>query len=132
MNLFITARKTESCWVFDHEHQNTIDEALCNGTELAIDWYYQGIEGKTPIVGDQLGFYLSTEKFKEATTQINLIESNDVGSTYKDSFSGMTIWLCPWLQGYFGEVPERIYVEPMPVRSIGEEELNELMGSIYK
>lgn len=132
MNLFITARKTESCWVFDHEHQSTVDEALCNGTELAIDWYYQVIEGKTPIVGDQLGFYLSTEKFKEAITQINLIESDEVGSTYKDSLSGMTIWLCPWLQGYFGEVPERIYVECIPDKSISEEELDEIMEHVYK
>lgn len=132
MNLFITARKTESCWVFDHEHQSTVDEALCNGTELAIDWYYQVIEGKTPIVGDQLAFYLSTEKFKEAITQINLIESDEVGSTYKDSLSGMTIWLCPWLQGYFGEVPERIYVECIPDKSISEEELDKIMEYVYK
>jgi hypothetical protein len=131
MDLYIVARKTPTCWVFDHEHQNTVDEALCNGTEFAIDWYYQVIMKETPSVGDKLAFYLSTEKFKDAITQINLIESDDVGSYYKDELSGMTIWLCPWLQGYFGEVPQRIYVECMPPeKSISEEELDELMSMI--
>jgi len=132
MNLYLIARKTPTCWVFDHEHQNTVDEALCNGTELAIDWYYQAIEGKAPLVGDQLAFYLSTKKFKEAMTQINLIESDDVGSYYRDSLSGMEIWLCPWLQGYFGEVPERIYVTCESVGEISEEELDEIMEYIDK
>ena len=132
MNLFITARKTPTCWVFDHEHQNTVNEALCNGTELAIDWYYQSIENKTPIIGDQLEFYLSTEKFEDAITKVELIETDEVGSTYKDSLSGMTIWLCPWLQGYFGEVPQKIYVSCFPVRTISEEEVDEIMEYVYK
>lgn len=127
MDLFITARKTPLCWVFDHEHQNTVDEALCNGTETAIDWYFELIERKLPIVGDKINFYLSTKKFDDAITQINLIETSGDGSYYEDQLSGMTIWLCPWLQGYFGEVPERIYVTCIPFRTISEGDLDELM-----
>lgn len=132
MDLYIVARKTPNCWVFDHEHQSTVDEPLCNGTDLAIDWYYEITEKKTPIVGDQLAFYLSTEKFPDAITQINLNETSESGSYYKDQLSSMTIWLCPWLQGYFGEVPERIYVTCESVKTISEEELDEIMEYVYK
>jgi len=128
MKLSITARKTPTCWVFDHEHQNTVDEALCNGTEKVIDWYYQSIESKMPIVGDELGFYLSTEKLHNTTTQINLIETSETGSYYIDQLSKMELWLCPWLQGYFGEVPQRIYIECFSIsKSISEEELDEII-----
>lgn len=128
MKLSITARKTPTCWVFDHEHQNTVDEALCNGTEKVIDWYYQAIESKMPIVGDELGFYLSTEKLHNTTTQINLIETSETGSYYIDQLSKMELWLCPWLQGYFGEVPQRIYIECFSIpKSISEEELDEII-----
>ena len=128
MNLSITARKTPTCWVFDHEHHNTVDEALCNGTEKVIDWYYQAIESKMPIVGDELGFYLSTEKLHNTTTQINLKETSETGSYYIDQLSKMELWLCPWLQGYFGEVPQRIYIECFSIpESISEEELDEII-----
>lgn len=131
MNLYITARKTPSCWVFDHEHQNTVDEALCNGTESVIDWYHEITEGKLPQNGDQLDFYLNTEKFEDALTQIHLIENTGTGSYYKDQFSGMQLWLCPWLQGYFGHVPARLYVGCYSTpKSISDEELDEIM-SLY-
>ena len=130
MDLFITARKTPTCWVFDHEHQNTIDEPLCNGTETAIDWYFEVFERRTPIVGDKINFYLSTKKFDTSTTQINLIETDGASSYYKDELSGMVIWLCPWLPGYFGEVPERVYIECSRFSSVSEEELDEIMDAI--
>ena len=132
MDLYIVARKTPTCWVFDHEHQSTVDEPLCNGTELAIDWYYQLFERKIPMVGDKLAFFLSTKKFEDFITKIELIESNENGSYYKDKLSGMTIWLCPWLQGYFGEVPQRIYVTCEFAREISERELDKIMEYVYK
>jgi len=84
------------------------------------------------MVGDKFAFFLSTKKFEDFITKIELIETNEVGSYYKDSLSGMEIWLCPWLQGYFGEVPERIYVTCESVREISEEELDEIMEYIDK
>ena len=133
MKLHIEARKTPTCWVFDHEHQNTVNEALCNGTEKVIDWYYQVIECKIPIVGDKIGFHLSTEKLESATTQINLKETSEFGSYYIDELSELEVWLCPWLQGYFGEVPQRIYIECFSIpEGISEEELDEIMKYINK
>lgn len=133
MKLLITAKKTPTCWVFDHEHQNTVDEALCNGTEIVIDLYFRMIEGISPEIGDQINFLLNTEKFKDALTTIDLIETSEVGSYYKDRLTQQQVWLCPWLQGYFGEVPERIYIDCFSVaKSISEEELDEIMEEINK
>jgi len=133
MKLFITAYKTPTCWVFDHEHQNTRDEALCNGTETVIDWYYEVVEGRPASVGDEINFYLNTDKFVEATTQINLIETDSAGSYYMDQFSQMKLWLCPWLQGYFGEVPQRLYIQCSSVdKTMSEEELDDIMEYIHK
>ena len=131
MKLYIEANKTPTCWVFDHEHQNTVNEALCNGTEKVIDWYYQVTQQKTPIVGDKIGFHLSTEKLESAITQINLKETFETGSYYIDQLSGMEVWLCPWLQGYFGEVPERIYIQCFSVpKEMSDEEFDQYWNEL--
>ena len=42
MKLSLTAYKlSDGLWAFDHEHQNTIQELLCNGTEKVIDEYFE-------------------------------------------------------------------------------------------
>lgn len=111
MELKIIAYKTESdIWAFDHKHENTIEEALCNGTEDVIDWYYEMLNETKPIIGDKINFYLNTEEFEGAITEINLLTTDEFGSVYKDKLSSMELWLCPWLQGYFGEVPDAIYI----------------------
>lgn len=111
MKLKIIAYKTESgIWAFDHKHQNTIAEALCNGTETVIDWYYEMLNEKAPVTDNKIIFCLDTEEFEGYTTKIELIDTDDYGSIYKDKLSGMRLWLCPWLQGYFNHVPKTIYV----------------------
>lgn len=132
MKLNILAYKTNSgIWAFDHEHQNTVSEALCNGTESVIDWYYEMLNETKPIPGNKIHFYLDTEPFQSAITEIKLIDTDEFGSVYKDKFSSMSLWLCPWLQGYFGEVPNVIYIhcekyEECPIDS----EFNELIDII--
>lgn len=50
MKLKVIAYKTETgIWAFDHEHQNTVAEALCNGTETVIDWYYEMLNETKPL-----------------------------------------------------------------------------------
>lgn len=111
MNLKILAYKTESgIWAFDHEHQNTVAEALCNGTEHVIDWYFEMLNERQPVTDDKIYFLLDTNQFEGAITEIQLIETDQYGSVYRDKASGMNLWLCPWLQGYFGKVPEMIYI----------------------
>lgn len=99
-------------WAFDHEHNNTKGEGLMNGTEKVIDCYYYNLTGKQPVPGDRMKFTLDTEPFPEATTFLTLQETDKNGSVYKDKLTGMEVWLCPWLQGYFGNVPETIYIQP--------------------
>lgn len=112
MKLKLTAYKTNhEIWAFDHEHQNTEYEALCNGTELVLDWYFEVLNYKKPISGDRLEIQLATEnELIYPISELNLIQTCDTGSVYVDKFSGKEVWLCPWLQGYFGHVPEHIQV----------------------
>jgi hypothetical protein len=129
--LNLIAYKTQSgIWAFDHEHNDTIAEALCNGTEYAIDWYYELMTKKQSKFEDKISFYLSTDKFNDAITKINLIKTDEFGSTYSDDLSGMSVWLCPWLQGYFGFVPDRIYVSCEVINEISEQELDDIIETL--
>lgn len=83
-----------------------------NGTEEVIDFYFQNLTGKPPVPGDRMKFTLDTEYFPEATTFLSLQETDENGSVYMDERTEMQVWLCPWLQGYFGEVPQTIYIQP--------------------
>lgn len=103
-------------WAFDHPHQNTLEEALCNGTELIIDYYYQKLNDSQPLNGDEIKIELQLEPFKGLNTKskvidtrLNIIEKGELGTTYTDLKTQMVAWLCPWLQGYFGFIPEVIY-----------------------
>lgn len=99
-------------WTFDHEHNQTKGEGLLNGTELVIDEYFRNLAGRDPIPGDQMRFILDTEPFAEATTVLIRTGGDENGTTYIDQMTGMPVWLCPWLQGYFGYVPDFIYIAP--------------------
>jgi hypothetical protein len=113
MRLVVQPYKTaQGIWEFDHDHNNTVGEGLLNGTEDVIDVYYQNLTGKAPIPGNQMQFTLDTEPFSEATTFLTLQRTDQNGSVYTDRQTEMEVWLCPWLQGYFGEVPHTIYIKP--------------------
>lgn len=118
MELTIFPYKTQSTiWAFDHEHQNTKAEGLLNGTELVLDAYFQLLNKQTPRPGDRLKVIASTDDYvtpkdgsNPAITCLSLLSSDEYGSVYEDECSNKLVWLCPWLQGYFGEVPDLIYV----------------------
>lgn len=103
-------KTTSGIWAFDHEHQNTVAEGLLNGTELVIDHYFKVITGQSPVPSDTIKITLSTRPFPEAITTLHFVSTNPEGTDYVDSATNMDIWLCPWLQGYFGHVPRTIYV----------------------
>jgi hypothetical protein len=113
MKLIVQPYKTiQGIWEFDHEHNDTVGEGLLNGTEKVIDAYYYCLTKEAPTPGNQMQFTLDTEPFPEAVTFLTLQETDEVGSVYTDKMTGMTVWLCPWLQGYFGEVPRTIFIQP--------------------
>jgi|688.fasta_scaffold44230_7 hypothetical protein len=116
MNLKITAYKTEyGIWAFDHEHQNTVAEALCNGTELVLDEYFRIGMNRDPKLQDEIEVYVSTEDFDDSDTVLSFQSTNDQGTTYLDMVLFEKVWLCPWLQSYFGYKPTELYVKLTPV-----------------
>lgn len=111
MQLNLTAIKKDSIWVFDHEHQNTVEEPLCNGTELVLNEYFEIDMSRSSKEGDRLDIIVSTESFDQYDTELQLQKTNDEGSVYLDTELYEEVWLCPWLQSYFGSVPEKLYVK---------------------
>jgi len=131
MNLELIAYKTYvGIWAFDHEHQNTIDEALCNGTEKVIDDYYFICSNRNAVPGDRIKFWLSTDPFEFSFTHLTLVSTDEKGSNYQDHLTKANVWLCPWLQGYFNEIPEKLYVYcevVLPPNQEDEDFLDELL-----
>jgi hypothetical protein len=111
MQLSLTAIKQKSIWVFDHEHLDTIAEPLCNGTELVMNEYFEIDMKRKPNEGDKLQIIVNTEVFDDYDTELQFISSDEDGSTYLDTELFEELWLCNWLQGYFGHVPEKLYVK---------------------
>jgi hypothetical protein len=111
MKLSLTAYKlSDGLWAFDHEHQNTIQELLCNGTEKVIDEYFKMDMNRPAKTGDQMYITLNTEKSDDYDTILNFQSTDDQGTIYLDTLTYEFVWLCPWLQGYFGKKPENLYV----------------------
>jgi hypothetical protein len=115
MDLDIVAYKLpDGLWAFDHSHGNTVEELLCNGTEKVIDTHYYFLTGNNAVEGDQMRIYLTTEEpedIDDIDTVLTFQDTDEEGTTYLDETMCTNVWLCPWLQGYFGEVPETIYIK---------------------
>lgn len=111
MQLNLIAVKKKDIWVFDHEHQNTIEEPLCNGTELVMNEYFEIDMKRQAKDGDQLKIIVNTESFDDYDTELKLQETDENGSVYFDTELYEELWLCPWLQGYFGYIPQSLFVK---------------------
>jgi hypothetical protein len=116
MNIYFIAQRTESgIWVFDHKHMNTVAEPLCNGTELVLDEYFRIDMKRDPKPNDQMHVLVSTEDFEDSDTILSFQSTNDNGTVYLDMVLFEEVWLCPWLQSYFGYKPSDLYVKLTPV-----------------
>jgi hypothetical protein len=126
------ARKTPSFWVFDHEHQNTINEPLCNGTDDVLDQYYETYTGIRAKDEDELRIFASTEQIDNFNTILCFESTDDYGTIYLDMTLLKKVWLCPWLQSYFGHKPEKLYVKITPVNSnkMSDEEFDQIMSGV--
>jgi hypothetical protein len=116
LELTVLAYKLEDgLWAFDHPHNNTVQELLMNGTEEAIDEHFYFESGRYPVEKDQMEIILNTEEPADYDTLLVKEVSDEEGTTYTDTTLCTPVWLCPWLQGYFGEVPEEIFIKVRPI-----------------
>ena len=116
MELTIVAYKLENgLWAFDHPHNDTVQELLMNGTEEAIDEHFYFGTGRHAVEKDQMEIILNTEEPTDYDTLLVKEVSDDDGTTYTDTTLCIPVWLCNWNQGYFGFVPEELYVKVRPI-----------------
>ena len=111
----VAYKLSDGLWAFDHPHNNTVQELLLNGTEEAIDEHFYFESGRYPIEKDQMELILNTEEPADYDTLLVKEVSDEEGTTYTDTTLCIPVWLCPWLQGYFGEVPEEIFIKVRPI-----------------
>ena len=113
MELTVMAvKRPDNLYHFNHSHNDTVEELLCNGTEEVIDTHYYFLTGRNPVPGNEIQIYLTTEELNENEydTVLTFMEADKNGSTYMDEVMYSHVWLCPWLQEYFGEIPDTLYV----------------------
>ena len=116
MELTIVAYKLEDgLWAFDHPHNDTVQELLMNGTEEAIDEHFYIESGRDAVTKDQMEIILNTDEPADYDTLLVKEVGDEEGTTYTDTTLCVPVWLCPWLQGYFGEVPEEIFIKVRPI-----------------
>ena len=116
MELTIVAYKLEDgLWAFDHPHNDTVQELLLNGTEEAIDEHFYFGTGRHAVEKDQMEIILNTEEPTDYDTLLVKEVGDEEGTTYTDTTLCAPVWLCNWLLGYFGEVPEEIFVKVRPI-----------------
>jgi hypothetical protein len=125
MDLNIVAYKLpNNLWAFDYEPNNTVEELLMNGTEEVIDSYYYFIVGEDANPGDKIKIYLSDKEISDWDTILSIECGDEQGTTYSDAVMCSNVWLCKWLDNYFGHLPETIWVRITPINEglIGFEE----------
>jgi hypothetical protein len=116
MELTIIAYKlTDGMWAFDHPHNDTVQELLMNGTEESIDEHFYFGTGRHAVENDQMEIILNTEEPADYDTLLVKEVSDADGTTYMDTTLCIPVWLCPWLEGYFGYRPDEIYIKLKPI-----------------
>ena len=116
MELTVTAiKRTDGLYHFNHPHNDTIEELLCNGTEEVIDEHYYFYSHQFPVAGDKIQITLNEEELKDYDTLLIKEVEDDEGTTYLDTTLCSPVWLCPWLEGYFGHRPDEIYIKLKPI-----------------
>ena len=116
MELTVTAVKREDgLYHFNHSHNDTVEELLMNGTEEVLDEHFYFGTGRHAVENDQMEIILNTEEPVDYDTLLVKEVSDDDGTTYTDTTLCSPVWLCPWLEGYFGHRPDEIYIKLKPI-----------------
>jgi hypothetical protein len=105
-------------WVFSLPQFLTFNESMCNGTELVMDYHFEQKMGYTPVIGSKMKLTVSKVKPSTFDTTITWMYEDPVcpGSNYYyDKVSKMDVWLCPYVQVLFKEVPESMWLTVQPI-----------------
>ena len=106
-------------WTFSLPEYLTYNEALCNGTEDVIDWHYKNLVGESAKPGDELKIVISSERptdqhsdgFYTICMHLHEDEAFPGSNVYYNLDADEEVWLCPYLQVLFKEVPENLWIE---------------------
>ena len=110
-------KQSDGVWVFSLPQFMTFDEALCNGTEKALDWHYNIETGKEAVAGDKMKVTVSSKDLEGAHTTCKFLYADpkwDEASYYLDTVAKMDVWLCPYLQVLFKGVPKTLWLKLEP------------------
>jgi hypothetical protein len=111
----VAIKREDNLYHFNHPHNDTVEELLMNGTEEAIDEHCYFATAKHPMDGDEVEISLYLEEPEDYDTLLLKEMSDEDGTTYTDTTLCIPVWLCNWNQGYFGFIPEEIYVKVRPI-----------------
>lgn len=100
---------TGGLWAFDDVKSDTWEEPMCNGSEVAMDYWYETKAGHPPSPDSTMVATVSNESSADTTFKMWKTGGDEFGTTYEDQ-DGKAWWLCPFLNFVFGPSPETLYV----------------------
>ena len=105
-------------WVFDDARVGLVAEPFVGGADDFIDYLltYKGL--RTQAVSNGFNAIFSKQEFRGADAQIDFSCFANMGTVYvpnnmpsfRNKFGMNDLWLCPALNLYFKESPEKIWV----------------------
>ena len=108
MTKTITFYKTWAGWSFDDSATDTWGEPMINGSETAMDYWFEDVSGAEPGPMSHITATISEEAGGH-TFMMTKTGQTMGGTEYKDTEDWIW-WLCPWLEKAFGSAPSYLFV----------------------
>ena len=105
-------------WTFSLPQFLTFKESMCNGTEKVMDYWFEQKIKYQPVIGSKMTVTVSKVEPSTSDTKLIFLYEDPLwieSSIYLDKGSGMDVWLCPYLQVLFKEVPESLWIQCDPI-----------------
>jgi hypothetical protein len=98
--------KSGDVWVFDDPRFGLKAEPFVGDTNVVID----AMLAKKGITGDRFSLMFSRYRLPDYDACFILKEVMETSAWYWDEHLGIPFWLCPCLNNYFDQIPERIFI----------------------
>ena len=116
--LVIHVYSKNGMWVFDDDRVGLVAEPFVGGADDFIDFLLGLKNIRTHAISNGFNAIFSKQQFRGADAQINFSCFDNMGTVYipenlsnfRNKFGGNDLWLCPALNLYFKESPEKIWV----------------------